>query len=266
MAAASRRNRRPGSGPRDRPRIGSTIWFDLDVTDWASITDVYGPAGDVPRLLQEAEAAGNEPKAWNDLWGRLCHQGTVSPASYAALPLLFDIAERHGGATHIAALDLAAGILASTDGPRDLADVRSEHAVTIARLRDLAERNLAWAQSDADFVYAVQALMAFEGRGAWQRELSALVDGELGFECPRCGEDLLLDLEGGTYSATSFSDGSCLPTTAIAADPGPGSDERRVLDLAIESGREGVVDRLRRVFGDVVCPRCGERFGIPSAM
>lgn len=250
-------------GPR---RIGSTVWFDADVTDWASITDVYGPAGEVPRLLQEAEAAGDEPKAWNDLWGRLCHQGTVSPASYAALPLLLDMAERHGGAPHIAALDLAGGILASTDGPRDLDDVRLEHAATIAGLRAIAEQNLACAQSDADFVYAVQTLMAFEGRGPWQRQFSALVDGELEFECPRCGEDLLLDLEAGTYDVTSFSDGSCLPTTAIAADPGPGGDERRVMDLAIESCREGVVDRLRRVFGDVICPRCGERSGIPSAI
>lgn len=250
-------------GPR---RIGSTVWFDADVTDWASITDVYGPAGEVPRLLQEAEAAGAEPKAWNDLWGRLCHQGTVSPASYAALPLLLEIAERHGRAPYVPALDLAGAILASTDGPRGRADVRLEHAATIAGLRGIAERSLAWAQSDADFVYAVQALVAFEGRGPWQRQLSALVDGELEFECPRCGEDLLLDLEAGTYSVTSFSDGSCVPTTAIAADPSPGSDERRVLDLAIQSGREGVVDRLRRLFGDVVCPRCGEGFGIPGAI
>ena len=87
------------------------------------------------------------------MWSRLCHQGTVYTASYAALPLLADIAERHGPAGYVAALDLASAIVASTDGPAEPAVVRHEYADVVTQLRGLADLNLALADGDVEFVY-----------------------------------------------------------------------------------------------------------------
>lgn len=57
--------------------------------------------------------------------------------------------------------------------------MRGEHAGALARLRDLAERNLSLAGGDVELVYGLQALMAFEDSGVWQRQLSHVADGEL---------------------------------------------------------------------------------------
>jgi hypothetical protein len=154
--------------PPERRLIGSVL-----VTDWAALRHAYGAAGDVPALLVAAEEAGEDTgRVWNEVWGRLCHQGTVYTASYAALPLLAGIAQRQAPAGYIAALDLAGAIVASTDGPSDPAAVRQQHPDALRRLRDLAERNLAFADGDVEFVYGLEALMAFEDGGVWQRNLN----------------------------------------------------------------------------------------------
>jgi hypothetical protein len=166
------------------------------MTDWAALQHAYGDARDVPGLLIAAENSGAEfGPAWDEVWSRLCHQGTVYTASYAALPLLADMAERHASAGYIAALDLASAIVASTDGPTDSSVVRQEYSDTVTRLRALAEQNLALAKGDVEFVYGLQALMAFEDGGVWQRYLNHVADGELPVECPKCREFLILDLE-----------------------------------------------------------------------
>jgi hypothetical protein len=241
-------------------------WFDSVVIDWAAIRDVYGPATEVPDLLRRAEASGDASELWNELWGRLCHQGTVSPASYAALPLLLGIAERHPGSRYLAALHLAGAIVASTDGPRDNATVRRENVSTIERLRAVALRNLDEAESDADFVYGLEALLAFEDRGPWQRTLNHIADQELPFDCPLCGEFLLLSLEGPRPRLASYADGSCKPTDVTPVEPEPGSNEHRALELALACGRDEVADQMRHIFGKAICPCCRHEFGIPSAV
>jgi hypothetical protein len=56
--------------------------------------------------------------AWEELWGRPCHQGTVNTASYVAIPYLADLALRFGPVGYDEALALAAAIVGSRMGPR----------------------------------------------------------------------------------------------------------------------------------------------------
>jgi hypothetical protein len=69
----------------------------LDSLEWNSIQCTRGPASQVPALLREIYAnpyvcedgtALNE--VWFDLWDLLCHQGTISSASFAAVPHLIE--------------------------------------------------------------------------------------------------------------------------------------------------------------------------------
>jgi hypothetical protein len=178
------------------------------MTEWATLRHAYGSAEDIPALLVAAEDSGVESgPAWDDVWSRLCHQGTVYTASYAALPVLADMAERHAPAGNIAALHLAAAIIASIDRPADSALMRHEHADALRRLHDLAYRNLPLAEGDTEFVYGLQALMAFEDGGVWQRHLNHVADGELPFECANCGDFLILNLDGAEYTLASCTDG-----------------------------------------------------------
>ncbi|QSR30891.1 hypothetical protein CFI00_10370 [Nocardioides sp. S5] len=235
------------------------------MTDWGVLEHAYGPAGDVPDLLAAAERSGTEPgSAWDELWSRLCHQGTVYPASHAGLSHLAAIAERQGPAGYVAALDLASAIIASTDGPVAPDVVRHQHAGAIRRLCELAERNLPHASTDTELIHALQALVAFEDLGVWQRHLEGLADGALPLTCPRCGAFLVADLSGVDPHVRDDTDAS-VPTTAVRpADPSEGSLGARLIGHA--GDHPTVVHRLRHALGEGACPACGEAFLVEHAL
>jgi hypothetical protein len=234
------------------------------MTEWATLQHAYGTADDVPDLLAAAEESGVEHgPAWDELWSRLCHQDTVYTASYAALPFLADIAGRHEPTGYVAALDLAAAIVASSDGPTDPAIVRAEHAETVARLRDLAERNLSLADGDVEFLYGLQAVMAFEDGGVWQRQLSHVADGELPVVCPQCGTFLLLDLDGAELAA---ADTTSQRTPVRPLEPAEGSVGARMAMLCRRAGRPGVEARLRYALGSASCPACRSASEVPDTL
>lgn len=236
------------------------------MTDWASLQHIYGPAADIPALLVAADAAhSDDAPEWDELWGLLYHQGTVYPASYAAIPILADIAERHAPTGHNMALYLAAAIVAS-GGPSDPAVVRQQHSDSLRRLRDLAERQLALASGDVDFVYRLEALMAFEDGDVWQRNLANFANGELELECPGCGEPLLLNLDGPPFRLINFFDGSIAPTHVQPVEPGEATVEGRLLALARAHGRFEVAGKLPVLFGRATCPSCTTAFDIPSVL
>jgi hypothetical protein len=231
------------------------------MTEWAALRHAYGTAEDVPGLLAAAEESRTDfGPTWDEVWSRLCHQGTVYTASYAALPVLTAIAERHAPAGYVAALDLASGIVASTDGPRDPAEVRTEWAVAIDRLHDLAEHNLPLAADDTEFVYGLQALLAFEDGGVWQRRLNHVADGEVPLECPHCTEFLLLNLEGPEYLLADYSDASVAPTPVHPVELSADSIEGRILATTRSFGRIELAAKLTYVFSTFVCPDCSTTF------
>lgn len=237
------------------------------MTDWAALQHAYGEASDVPELISAAAASGEEyGSAWEDVWSCLCHQGTVYTASYAAIPLLTDVAVRHGPAGYIAALDLAAAIVASTDRPAEGVDVRQQHAQELSLLRDLTERNLALAANDTEFIYGLQALMAFEDGGVWQRELNHLADGELPLECPSCGEFLLLNLNGPEFTLANVSDASVPATPVQPVEPHGDAVGARILALAQAHSRPDVAARIAYVLGRATCPSCATAFEVPTAV
>lgn len=65
----------------------------LDTIDWASLRGCGGPATDVPGLLRALVSEDKDVRmdVWIELLDRLWHQGTVFPASAAALPFLFEL-------------------------------------------------------------------------------------------------------------------------------------------------------------------------------
>src|SRR3954469_13012574 len=65
----------------------------LDAIDWSSLTQAHGPAADVPELLRSllSEDPDVRLQAFADLTETIWHQGTVYPASAAAIPFLFEL-------------------------------------------------------------------------------------------------------------------------------------------------------------------------------
>lgn len=234
--------------------------------DWALLHHAYGTAEDVPGLLARAEHADETGPEWDAVWGRLCHQGTVYSASYVALPRLADMASRHEPAGYIASLQLAASILASTDGPLAPGIVRAQHADVVAQLRDIAERNLSRAVDDVEFLYGLEALMAFEDGGVWQRDLNHVADGEMPMECPTYHELLILDLDQDLGALASATDASVTATRVNPAQPPAGTVEDRLLHLSRLNQRTAVAARLPFLFGIGRCPHCATDFAVASAL
>ncbi|WP_203912250.1 hypothetical protein [Rhizocola hellebori] len=216
--------------------------------------------------MAEAERAADDGDPWNELWRRLCHQGTVYSASYAALPALAEMSRRRAPSGYVPALHLAAAILASNDGAEDAAAARRRYETEVADLRTMASVNLQHAKDDTEFVYGLQALMAFEDGGVWQRNLDRLTDGELEFDCPSCGEHLLINLNDSEVTAESFSDGSLAATAVTPVEAPAATVEGRLLALARASDWPEVTRKLPYVFGTVACPRCHASFAIPKAL
>src|SRR5262245_59533068 len=65
----------------------------LEAVDWASLRHAYGEATDVPGLLRAL--LSSDPKVREEtiyeLFGNIWHQGTVYPASAAAVPFLYEL-------------------------------------------------------------------------------------------------------------------------------------------------------------------------------
>ncbi len=67
---------------------------NLDGIDWAGLRHAYGSAEDTPGLLRQAASAdeGAADSAVSELYGSIFHQGSVYPATVAAVPFLARIA------------------------------------------------------------------------------------------------------------------------------------------------------------------------------
>jgi len=232
--------------------------------DWADLQCAYGSAERVPELLGRAEDAGADfGPAWDDLWSYLCHQGTVYSASYAALPLLAAMCLRQEPRGYMVPLQMVGSILASNDAPEGAEEMRDQYAKDVGELRVIAERCVKLADDDGEFIYGLETLAAFEGRGVWSRTLSYLADGEVPLDCIVCGEDLLVQIEEVPATVTCW-DGSQAPTTAKPAeDLGP--MEERLISLAHANNRPLVAAKLRQMFGTVICPECHAEFPIGRA-
>lgn len=70
----------------------------LDTIDWSSLTHAHGPATDVPELLRSLLCDDPDVRlqACTDLHETIWHQGTVYPASAAAIPFLFELLTHPG--------------------------------------------------------------------------------------------------------------------------------------------------------------------------
>jgi hypothetical protein len=225
------------------------------VTDWHDLRDAYGPADAVPMLL--ARAKSDDRSVWDELWSRLCHQGSVQTASYAAVPSLAELAERREPAGYVEPLALATSILASVDGPETPDAIRSRYPESVASLNRQAKRNLALAATTTEFVYGLQALVATEATTVWARRLESITDGEAEFSCSQCGEQVLVDLVTTPARAKSFEDASVGVTRATAASLASlAGIEARLYQAAVEHGQADAAAGLLKLFGTCACPRC----------
>jgi hypothetical protein len=241
------------------------------MTDWSRLRHAYGTAEDLPALL---DAAGAHPRApeWDDLWSRVCHQGTVYTASYAALPALTAIARGRPPADRSMPLVLAGAILASTDRPHGHDDPRATYAAEITELRALTEQALSVPARDADaYVHLLQTLLALDGVEVWAQQLDRLNDGEYVVACPACAAENFVAF--GRYGCFTTTDSMYMRDSAAPKLPltpaapatlrGPA---RSLHARALADGHPEIATALTYAFGHARCAECEAGFSVEAAV
>jgi hypothetical protein len=206
---------------------------------------------------------------WEELWSRLCHQGTVYSASFAALPSLEAAARRWPAEHRLPALALGASIVVATDVEGRREEFLRGFEETVARLGQLALETIArplW--SRGEYVYLLQAALAFQGDPLWGRQLEGLASGEFHGMCPSCGADLYVVVgEKGFF--VSADDWVSQPARRVAIEPQLDNVPpvgRWLRDQALAAQQPEIANWIRYVFGTSSCPRCGQPFAVPDAI
>jgi len=165
----------------------------LDSPRWEELSHAYGDAADTARLLRQLHERPNTDladPAWDELCGSICHQGSVYPASFAALPHLATIAERAKPGLSLSAINLMTAIVVSDDRREEPPpDLLPAFDAAVARLEPLAIRALAGAEDLRAVAICCGAIMAGRGFRSAAAHVFDPLEGDH-YVCPNCEEQL----------------------------------------------------------------------------
>lgn len=239
---------------------------------WHMLRHAYGSAEDIPALLDQL-SPGEEAGVWDELWSRVCHQGTAYSASFAVLPYLLEAASKWQPSQRLMPLVLAAAIVASWDveGSRD--QLIAEHLTAVGELHKLALETLASrAFARNDYVYLLQAALAFQGDRLWGHELDRFNEDDGVFEgrCPHCDADMSIVLgEGRFFCATEEwvnqqgTPREPISPSAPAQLPQVG---RWLHSQCLAYSDAMLATSICHLFGSSICSKCGQSFRLPDAI
>lgn len=142
----------------------------LDSAQWSDIACTRGPATRVPELLRAiyanpyvCERHSDQHDVWLDLWDLLCHQGTISSASFAAVPHFVEAALSAGpGILEFGIIYLPVQVERSRLrhniflGTKTPVEVDPDYFDSIFRLADVCAKTDQWGR-DRDLARAVAA-------------------------------------------------------------------------------------------------------------
>ncbi|RFS81611.1 hypothetical protein D0T12_30400 [Actinomadura spongiicola] len=233
--------------------------------DWARLHDVYGPAHDVPALLQAAETGADD--AWAELWTRLWHQGTTCDAGIAAIPPLASLARHANRAVRPRAVELAGAIYGAGLREGRPLNEKEELRRPVTILSASADECLSG--NPADYGALFRAKLALDGFPM----LSDLLDDFLDFccdvPCPRCSDKVSIVIgDYGCYSSIRDWDlGDVHPIPLRPASPDDlGHVQRHLHHAAVRDARPRLAWGLTHVFGDATCGTCDAAFSVISAL
>ncbi|WP_199551874.1 hypothetical protein [Streptomyces sp. N35] len=243
------------------------------MTDWPKLHHAYGTAQDIPGLFAGISPDPRDP-GWEALWSRLCHQGTVYSASYAALPALADLARRWSVVARRSPLYLAGAIVAAVDRPDSGDDPHLSHSAVIAELRELTEealRDPGLVEDSLNYVQLLGTLLSFEGVPVWGEQIDGLNGEEYELPCPACEtENFIVFGEHGYFSTTDSMYMRDTPAKHLPLRPQAPSAmrglARRLHTRMAADGHPGLAHKLTYVFGNAQCAECELSFSVEEAV
>ena len=247
--------------------------LELNSKRWAELNHAYGDASDLPELM--ARLHSGDESSLDELFGAICHQGSVYSASFATVPHLVEIAAHAAdGDFRANVLILVGSIAASRDdrsGQHVAPDIADEYGVALPQARDLALSTLREPLDDAVAVYLLQAAASLDGRMVLGHVLSGFVDEEFTAQCPSCDVELYIWPSRDGLSVAAEDPVTVPRTPRVEVEPGPDEDSsfRDDFDWLTRVGgaaMSSIGARLPYLFGAASCPDCAEDFHIMDVL
>ncbi|MFD8309091.1 hypothetical protein ACFV29_43295 [Streptomyces sp. NPDC059690] len=242
--------------------------------DWSRLKHAYGSASDLPRLFDEIGDPDPDltEVAWEELWASLYHQGSVYEASFAALPVLADIATGRKPGSRWQALGLAGRIVVEEQQLHEPGYVQGRYPSAINELHQLTQNQVMvrpFEGDEDDFLYWLEHLLAFEGVPVWRRNLRRAAYPVV---CPSCAGSLEIDLsyklrgtrrrDPNVRFRVVGREGPVLTDVRPAAPADLPPPASRLHGLAVRAGQSAVADHLSHLFGRTTCPDCASEFSV----
>jgi hypothetical protein len=270
--------------------------LSLTDTRWEQLHHAFGPAHDVPGILQQLQEGNTQDK--DDLfYGMLCHQYTVYDATFAAMPAVFRLLEEQEDVpTIIDILNFCAVVYAfdyedhpaSSPSPLWYEPLRKNRQLDLGTLLNIqaAYKNTAEEieqyclyllskqvlEHERDKQEVLIALAAVTGSKAIARALLIYNEDEYVCICPHCNSEVFIWNEAGTLQVYAQdpvvekeqSKYAVTPIT-INTDEWDGSYNRAsahywLADMAQRYEMTGFVTLLPQLFGVIACPHCPHTF------
>jgi hypothetical protein len=235
------------------------------MTDWSRLNDAYGPAGNIPVLLDQI-SGGSSTDTWSELWSRLTYDAdTAFPASFAVLPHLASIAQTGGDQDRDEALLLAATIMMTLHRRHEDDDIVWSNRAAIATLRRLAEARLATGVPRDTFLDYYRAALAFGGFDLWSITSYDFTDECYEVGCPHCAARVTVVIgDYGHYSSIRdwhLGDVDRIPLRPVHPKQLQGV-RRWMHDTAADQGHADLASGLTYLFGQAECGSCGSVFNV----
>lgn len=242
--------------------------LDLDSNHWSELDHAYGDASDLPALLRRLSAG--DGSVMSEIFGSVCHQGSIYGASYASVPHLAAAAKAVSDPGLRAEILVLVGLIRASKDDRTKAplpaDIRRSFEAAIPEALALALAALRTPVAAHMSVYLLQAAAALEGYLTLGRVLSGFVDKEFSLACPSCGRSLYVWPEGDGLSVAGDDPVSTPNAKRTRVDRGPvaGSPSAPAYEWLTRVGGpsalEEIGDTLPFLFGSAACPACGRAF------
>lgn len=112
----------------------------LDKIKWRRLSHAYGPAADIPAILQAlADPEGSvRQEAQCELISRIHHQGSIYEATAAVVPFLLEMVQDSSVPDRVGILDILAGV--SEEWTPELRERSTDPAASPLRFRSLTQR------------------------------------------------------------------------------------------------------------------------------
>ncbi len=248
--------------------------LELNSPNWTLLRDAYGAATEIPSLLKLLR--NNNVESLDELFARICHQGSIYSASIAAFPHLVVMAESPASlSVQVDILSLAGAICESRDMERVLraSEYADSFKASIPKALNLAVAAMPKITDSNSGIYLLKAALAFSAFVGPARILEGFVSEEFALSCPCCEIDLYVWPVTNGLTAAAEDPVSHPTTTRIPVTRGPVASAKNLnvypwLTNLISStpSLAIVAGQIPYLFGTASCPACAASFSLFDAL